>query len=319
MDSMQPIIPQLPKAELEAELTKELFVRNTNKGDNRIYDFAAVDSPKLMQEVGRLREATFRAAGGGTGKGCDIDDYDTADQPYRQLIVWDPSAKEILGGYRYIMGEQIPIDKEGNVKLATSRMFHFSKRFIQEYLPQTIELGRSFVQPQYQSSKAGSKSLFALDNLWDGLGSLIVNHPEIKYFFGKVTMYTHYNKQARDLILSFMNKYFRDKENLLTPFTPVKIGLTDEKAKEIFSAESFMDDYKTLSKMVRDHGENIPPLINAYMSLTPSMKTFGTAINERFGGVEETAIILPIKEFNKGKTDRHVRTYDPNQPPNTSK
>ncbi len=316
MDSIKPIIAPVEKSKLEAELTKERFVRNTNKGGNKIYDFKGNEAPNLMKEVGRLREESFRQAGGGTGKDADIDDYDLADVPYRQLIVWDPSEKEILGGYRYIMGNTIPRDKDGNVKLATSRLFHFSKKFLDEYLPHTIELGRSFVQPQYQSSKQGAKSLFALDNLWDGLGSLIVNHPEMKYFFGKVTMYTHFNQEARDLILSFMSKYFGDPDKLLYPLDEfkVKISLTQERVEEIFKGPTFVEDYKVLNRLVRELGESIPPLVNAYMNLSPSMRSFGTAVNDRFGDVEETGIIITINEFNKAKTERHVETYNPNEP-----
>jgi len=308
------IIPPVSREELEAELTKETFVRNTNKGDNRIYDFTAHEAPALMKEVGRLREISFRMAGGGTGKETDIDDYDTAEAPYRQLIVWDPQAKEILGGYRYLLGCDIPVDQLGNVKLATSRLFQFSDKFIKEYLPYMIELGRSFVQPAYQSSKAGTKSLFALDNLWDGLGSLIVSHPEMKYFFGKVTMYTHFNRYARDLILGFLKKYFNDPDKLLYPHKPVEIDLTENDLKEIFCGENYQEDYKILTKRVREFGENIPPLINAYMNLSPSMRTFGTAINDRFGDVEETGIILTIKELYSQKINRHVETFNPNEP-----
>lgn len=308
------IIPPVPREELEAELTQETFVRNTNKGNNKIYDFTAHEAPALMKEVGRLREISFRMAGGGTGKDADIDDYDIAEVPYRQLIVWDPEEKEILGGYRYLLGKDIPVDEHGNVGLATSRLFHFSDKFIKDYLPNIIELGRSFVQPTYQSSKAGAKSLFALDNLWDGLGYLIVNHPEMKYFFGKVTMYNHFNQQARDLILGFMRKYFRDKEMLLYPHDPVQIDLTEQDLKEIFPHDNFADDYKILTKKVREFGENIPPLINAYMNLSPSMKTFGTAVNDRFGNVEETGIIITINELYKQKVGRHVTTYKPDEP-----
>lgn len=308
------IIAPVAREELEAELTQKTFVRNTNKGNNKIYDFTAHDCPALMKEVGRLREVSFRMAGGGTGKAADIDDYDTATVPYRQLIVWDPEDKEILGGYRYLLGTEIPVDEEGNVKLATSRLFHFSKKFISDYLPNTIELGRSFVQPIYQSSKAGAKSLFALDNLWDGLGSLIVSHPEMKYFFGKVTMYTHFNQQARDLILGFMSKHFNDPDKLIYPHDPVRIGLTDQDIREIFPHDTFAKDYKILTKKVREFGENIPPLINAYMNLSPSMRTFGTAINDRFGNVEETGIIITINELYKQKIGRHVSTYRPNEP-----
>jgi hypothetical protein len=314
MDSIKPIIPPVPRKDLETELTQDLFVRYTNKGENKIYDFTAKEAPELMREVGRLREESFRAAGGGTGKDADIDDYDLSDDPYHQLIVWDPKAREILGGYRYIMCDNLKTDAEGKIHLATSRMFHFSDQFIKEHLPHTIELGRSFVQPQYQSSKMGAKSLYAMDNLWDGLGSLIINHPHMKYFFGKVTMYAHSNLKVRSLIRAFMDKYFNDPDKLVYPYNPVKSALTDSEIKEIFSGNSFSDDYKTLSKSVRELGENIPPLINAYMNLSPSMKTFGTSVNERFGGVEETGIIITIQELYQAKINRHVHSYKPNEP-----
>ncbi len=307
---MMPIIPPILTSELEKELTREKFVRVTNKGQNIIYDFAANEAPLLMREVGRLRELTFRSAGGGTGLEVDIDEYDVSDHPYRQLIVWDPIDKEILGGYRYIIGDKVKIGSNGVPELATTEMFHFSETFIKEYLPYTIELGRSFVQPQYQSSKAGAKALYALDNLWDGLGALVIENPSIKYFFGKVTMYTHFNRTARDLILSFMNKYFEDKERLVYPYEPVQIGLTENELKQIFVGPDFVDDYKVLVKRVRDFGENIPPLVNAYMTLSPSMRSFGTAINTHFGDVEETGIIITIKELYKDKTDRHMNTYN---------
>ena len=143
-----------------------------------------------------------------------------------------------------------------------------------------------------------------------GLGSLVVNHPEMKYFFGKVTMYTHFNQEARDLILSFMNKYFGDPDNLVYPHEShkVKIGLSEEKVNEIFKGPTYVEDYKTLNRNVRELGESIPPLVNAYMNLSPSMRSFGTAVNDRFGDVEETGIIITIKELYEAKTQRHVET-----------
>ena len=215
MAHLEPIIPPVPREELEAELTRDRFVRTTNNGGNIVFDCSAPEAPALMREVGRLREIAFRMAGGGTGQGLDIDQWDVSDIPFRQLIVWDLDEKEILGGYRYILCKHLPQNQEGVKYLATSHMFHFTDKFIKEYFPQTIELGRSFVQPLYQSSKAGAKSLYALDNLWDGLGSLVVDHPDMVYFFGKVTMYTHFNQQARNLIMGFWQLYFGDRDKLV--------------------------------------------------------------------------------------------------------
>lgn len=306
---MKDIITPVPREEIYAELTPEKLLRKTNKGGNEIYIVTAHDSPAIMHELGRLREITFREAGGGTGKDTDIDNYDTAEKPYKQLIVWDPDAKEILGGYRYMLCADAPRDENGDMAMATSRVFHFSKDFETNYLPYTLELGRSFVQPAYQSSKAGAKALFALDNLWDGLGALTVDHPEIKYFFGKITMYQHFHNEARNLIQYFFLKYFRDKENLVCPKHPVEFDIDFAEMEKLFIGENYKEDYKILVQSVRQFGENIPPLVNAYMNLSPSMKTFGTISNEKFGNVLETGIILTIKDIYDVKVDRHIETY----------
>jgi hypothetical protein len=306
---MKEIVAPLPKEQIIAELTPNKLLRKTNKGGNEIYVISHHDSPAIMYEIGRLREITFRDAGGGTGKETDIDNYDTADYPYKQLIVWDPDAREILGGYRYMLCSEAPVDENGEIQMATSKLFTLSERFIKEFLPHTLELGRSFVQPAYQSSKAGAKALFALDNLWDGLGALTVDHSEIKYFFGKVTMYTHFHNEARNLIQFFFKKYFRDKENLVYPKKPVEFDYNEAEMQAIFSGANYREDYRILVQSVRQFGENVPPLINAYMNLSPSMKTFGTALNDKFGGVLETGIIVTIKDIYEVKYDRHIETY----------
>ncbi|WP_372947456.1 GNAT family N-acetyltransferase [Mariniphaga sp.] len=306
---MKEIVAPLPKEQIIAELTPNKMLRKTNKGGNEIYVISHHDSPALMHEIGRLREITFRDAGGGTGKETDIDNFDISDNPYKQLIVWDPDAREILGGYRYILCSEAPVDENGEIQMATSRLFNLSERFIKEFLPHTLELGRSFVQPAYQSSKAGAKALFALDNLWDGLGALTVDHSEIKYFFGKVTMYQHFHSIARNLIQYFFKKYFRDKENLVYPKNPVEFDYDENEMNALFTGNDYKEDYRILVQSVRQFGENVPPLINAYMNLSPSMKTFGTAMNEKFGGVLETGIIVTIKDIYEVKYDRHIETY----------
>jgi len=306
---MQAIIPPVETKILETELTRNKFIRDTNKGDNEIYIVDYHDSPNLMREIGRLRELTFRQAGGGTGQEIDIDEYDTDDVPYKQLIVWDPHEKEIVGGYRYICGNNVRKDEKGNIHLATTELFRFSDKFVKEYLPYTIELGRSFVQPKFQPSSENRKGLFSLDNLWDGLGALIVDHQDIKYFYGKVTMYTDYNSRARDMILYFMNYYFPDKEKLVYPFNSLVIKTDPKEFEPLFKELNYKDGHMVLNQNVRSLGENIPPLVNSYMNTSPTMKTFGTAINEHFGGVEETGILVTIKDIYPTKKERHVASY----------
>ena len=311
---MEDIIKPISKDLLKAELTEEKRLRMTNKSNNQIYIITAQDSPNTMKEIGRLREIAFRAAGGGTGLSMDIDEYDTMENPYKQLIVWDPEAEEILGGYRYILGTDVRFDEEGNPVLATSHMFHFSDKFLQDYLPTTIELGRSFVTLEYQSTRAGSKGLFALDNLWDGLGALTVIMPNVKYFFGKVTMYPSYHRQSRDKILYFLRKHFGDKEQLITPMKPLQLETDEKELAAIFCKDSFKEDYKILNSEIRKVGYNIPPLVNAYMSLSPTMRMFGTAINYGFGDVEETGILIAVDEILAEKRIRHIESFVEHDP-----
>lgn len=307
----QQIIDPIPTEAIIAELTPDRFLRDTNKGHNQIYIVDGRTAPNIMREIGRLREIAFRAAGGGTGKDCDIDRYDLMEPPCRQLFVWDPDAKLILGGYRFITGKDIAMMPDGTPRIATAHMFRFSDSFINEYLPLTIELGRSFVRLEYQSSKAGAKALYALDNLWDGLGALTVVHPEIKYLFGKVTMYPGYNKQCRNMILYFMNKHFSDPDRLVRPIHPLDTETDLQSMHDIFTGADYLDDYKILNKAIRANGINIPPLVNAYMSLSPTMRVFGTAINDEFGDVEETGIFLAISEILEEKKQRHIGTFHP--------
>ncbi len=310
---MKAIIPPIDRDIIENELTEEKFLRYTNNGNNQVYVITDHDSPNIMQEIGRLRELTFRAAGGGTGKEVDIDQFDTSENPYKQLIVWDPGRKEILGGYRYFICDKTLVKNYGVDHLATSRLFDFSEKFQEEYLPYTIELGRSFVQPAYQNTNRNSKGLYALDNLWDGLGALWMNNKEIKYFFGKVTMYTDYHPEARNLILYFLDKHFRDDEDLIRPVKPLKTNMDKKKLEKILTSDDYQKNLRIVSQKVRSYGELIPPLINAYINLSPTLKCFGTAINTHFGNVEETAVMITLEDMYESKVERHIKTYTPNE------
>lgn len=305
----QEIIQPIAKEVLKSELTPDRQLRMTNKSHNEIYIITAHNAPNVMKEIGRLREIAFREAGGGTGKSMDIDEFDTCDNCYKQLIVWNPEAEEIIGGYRYLCGTDWDYDEKGQPILATSHMFHFSDRFIKEYAPWTIELGRSFVSLPYQSSRMGAKSLFALDNLWDGLGALTVIKPNVKYFFGKMTMYPSYIRKGRDMILYFLKKHFDDKEKLIIPMKPLELETDTKELESLFGGKSFKDDYRVLNGEIRKLGYNIPPLVNAYMSLSPTMKLFGTAINYGFGDVEETGILIAVDEILEEKRVRHIDSF----------
>lgn len=306
---MKPVVDPLPQEQVMAELTKDKLIRKTNNGNNEVYVFTGNNSPALMHEVGRVREITFRHAGGGTGYEIDIDDFDTdPENPQQQLIVWDPDSREIVGGYRFFFFEKECRDCDIS-KLASSAYFNFSDKFMRKYLPHLMELGRSFVHPDYQSGNKGRKSLYALDNLWDGLGAIIIDNHRIKYLFGKVTMYRHFNQKARDMILYFLKRHFDDPEGLVTIKDPADIDIHLESMKQIFRGRSYKENYRILSQEVRNLNENIPPLINAYMNLSPTMRTFGTFINHKFGDVEETGIMITLRDIYVEKINRHLASY----------
>ncbi len=309
---MQEIIPPISKDLIESELTQDKFIRQTNNGKNLIYIVTYHDSPNLVREICRLREVTFRNAGGGTGKELDMDIYDTGKNPYKQLVVWNPEYKEVVGGYRFICCKNADKDVNGNLQLATSGLFDLSEKFVKEILPLTIELGRSFVQPNFQPTAGNRKGLFSLDNIWDGLGAITVDNPDIKYFYGKVTMYSHFNLKARDMILYFLKTYFPDPDFLLRPKHPLPI-LTDEiYLNSLFKNLDYKEGYKVLKHEVAELGEHIPPLVNTYMNLSPTMKSFGTALNRTFGEVEETGILVTISDIYESKKERHLKTYQKN-------
>jgi hypothetical protein len=307
---METIIDPVDKNLLLKELNDDTFLRDTNNGNNEIYIVSEFTAPNVMREIGRLREITFRDAGGGTGKAIDLDDYDGGEHPFLQMILWDPQDKEIMGGYRYIHCKELEVTEDFIVHSPTADLFKYSKKFIQEYFPYTIELGRSFVQPLYQPHYNLRRGMYALDNLWDGIAALLVENADVKYLFGKVTMYPDFDRFARDMILFFMHKYFPDHEDLITPVEPMEITTSEKILKNIFTGFNYQEDYKILVAKVRKLGENVPPLFNAYMNLSATMKTFGTAFNDHFGHVEETGILVTVDDIYDIKKERHFVTYD---------
>lgn len=302
---MKPIINPIDKNLLKAELTNAGLIRTTRKGNNEIYIINHHNSPNVMREIGRLREVTFRASGGGTGEEIDIDENDTSEYCYDQLIVWSPEDEEIVGGYRFIDCSKLPLNQT-EIPLSTAHYFDFSPVFIKSYLPNTIELGRSWVQPNFQPTVNPKKGLFALDNIWDGLGAIIRENEHIQYFFGKVTMYPSYTTVCRNALLYFMHLYFPDREKLMLPFHPLDINHGGGIYLNLFEGDDFKEDFKKLNQFIRDNGEFIPPLVNIYMNLSATMKTFGTAVNKEFGSVEETGILVTIADIYEDKKERHL-------------
>lgn len=306
---MEEIIEKIDRTLIKEELKRATFIRHTRKCNNQIFVIQASEFPNIMNEIGRLREIAFRAGGGGTGKSVDIDEFDLMTPPCQQLFVWDPEKEEILGGYRFILGKNIKFEADGSPRIAMSHLFNFTKDFIENYLPYAIELGRSFVALEYQSSKAGAKGLFALDNLWDGLGAIARIYPQTKYLLGKFTMYTSFPVVGRNMIMHFLRIYFPDNNNLISPIQPIDTTENDSDFDGLFCKNDYKKDYLTLNGEIRSLGTNIPPLVSAYMALSPTMKTFGTAVNYEFGEVEETGMMITVNDIYPEKKARHIESY----------
>ena len=305
------IIPPVPRELIKKELKRKNFLRHTNHGGKDIYITTATLSPNIMQEIGRLRELSFATEGGGTGKPIDIDEFDLLPEPYcfKQLFVWDPVEEEIVGGYRFIHGSNMFSSVDGSIYTPTSELFHYTDEFIKKYLPYTLELGRSFVQPAYQPGTDIRKGMYSLDNLWDGLATLALEIPDTRYFFGKITMYPHMNRQAKDMILYFYQKHFPDKDGLVWPNEPLLIETDYNKLHDLFTGRNYKEDYQILQRSVRELGSYVPPLVNAYMNLSSTMRSFGTAYNHAFGETDETGILVAVSDIYPEKSERHLKSY----------
>lgn len=301
---MKPIIAPV-EAEILLHELKGHLLRPSNKAGNLIYDITAHECPNVMREIGRLREISYRAGGGGTGKELDIDDQDIMPRPYHQLIVWDPDNNQIIGGYRYLFGHEAEI-RNGQPFITSAHLFHYSERFIRDYLPNTIEFGRAFVQPMYQKREMGVKALFALDNIWDGIGAVLFNHPEMRYMIGKVTIYPGYNEQARELIYAYLDRYHKGEQGLIEPYHPL---LSQPLTHSPFEGEDKQENYHTLQHAVREQGTVIPPIFTAYLNLTNDLQFFGNAINDEFSDVLESGIMVDLETVYPEKKERYINSY----------
>ena len=308
---MNTIIDPVPVELLKAELTKAKKLEDTNKGHNELYIVTWQDSPNVVTEIGRLRELAFREAGGSTGNAVDLDEYDKMEKPYKQLVVWDPDNEAIVGGYRFFFGSDAVFDEKGQPVMASSHQFCFSQKFIDEYLPHVLELGRNFVAPAYQSSRNGAKSIFILDNLWDGLVAIIMKNPNLLYFFGKITLYPSYDHIIKDLIYHFLWKHFGDKDELVRPWEELSImpGSDPELMNLILNKDDLAEDYKLLKLAARMRGVNIPPNMNMYISITSQMFMFGTSVNRLMHNIEDTCVLLPFDAIYHEKKSRHIGAF----------
>ena len=305
------IAPPVDRELIKKELKQKHFLRKTNRGNKEIYITTAHLSPNIMREIGRLRELSFAIDGGGSGKEVDIDEYDMLPDPYccKQLFVWNTEDEEIVGGYRFIHGSTMMLRPDGSLMTPTAEHYHFGQEFLDKYLPYTVELGRAFVQPAYQPSQNPGKGIYSLDNLWDGLGGLIMEIPETRYFMGKITLYKSMDIEARDMILYFYQKYFPDPDGLMWPYEPTRIETDYNKLVKLFNGRNYKEDYQILLHAVRARGCTVPPLVNAYMNLSSTMRYFGTCSDHGLPDTLSVGILITLKDINADKRVRHIDSY----------
>lgn len=300
---MEKIIDPVNREKLITELKFCKFIKHTFRRGNEIYSFVNTDAPSIMVEVGRLREEAFRSIGCGTGYILDLDDYDIGAGAYRQLIVWNPREQEIIGGYRYAVGSNYTKQIE---HLSMFHYFRYSSKFKTDYLPHSIELGRAWVSSAYRSTSTDSNSIFALDNLWEGIGAIITENTNVRYLYGKITIPENYNQTARILLTWFLDHYFKGKYNLMRPRNPVVSPRVLAISGNQVTGTNPENDYKIIANFIKSLDVAIPPLISAYLRLAKRITIFGTTVNPEFGNAFETGILIAIRDIHPEKQARYI-------------
>ena len=304
-----PLIEPVSRKLLCEELTIDRLVRPTRIGRNEIYIFTALKAPNLMQEVGRLRELTFRDAGAGFGTAVDIDHFDTDEYPCRQLIVWDPVAEDIIGGYRFNIFHQFKGKTLRDIPLANKSLYSISNTFTNEYIPYIVELARAFIQPKYQPKLAGRKGSFSLDNIWDGLGALVVKYPFIRYFFGRLTFFSNYDPTVRDLAFYFFAKHLQGNQALIRAKNPFEYPTPLSDLEKVIGGSSIKDDFTKLYEAAKNHGTTIPPLVKSYFNVSGTLKVFDPVFDSYFASSYAAAILVTIADVYPAFVKRYITPY----------
>lgn len=275
-------LPHSSNTDIAEELSRATLLGISKRGKLSLYTFDGAHLPRLMNHICRLRDEAF-ATVGVTMNDSHKPDPGDIDGTYRQLIVYNPLTRSIAGGYRYAVGSSTSPEQ-----LSLWRYFRPSQRFIEEYLPYGIELGRTFVSHPQQ--------LHALDSLWEGL-AMIINAHNAKYLFGRVTLYPSLGIRATNLLIGFMRHAFGLGDRLMEAHTPIKVGISRHRFRHLFNGTTPQENYRILLSRMRTMRRTIPPIISSYMRLSPSMQTFDAYKNNDLGGVTEAAIMLTIDDI----------------------
>ncbi|WP_323668901.1 lysophospholipid acyltransferase family protein [Aliarcobacter butzleri] len=283
------------KIDLYNELKKSPLLGQTNDG-KKIYLYDYVEDSIVLKELGRLREISFRKVGEGVNKKRDIDKYDVY---YQHIILYDKNELEIVGAYR--IGNSDMIFKEFGTKgFYSNTLFQFNDEFM-FYLQNSIELGRSFVQPKYWGTRA-------LDYLWYGIGAYVKANPNIKYMFGPVSISGAFPAIAKDMLVFYYNYYYSSEKNLVEARTPFSYSSHIHDIKEFFMLEDKKRDFKSLKIALSNIGVNVPTLYKQYSELTldDGVKFLDFNVDKNFGDCIDSFILVEIDKIKDSMKQRYM-------------
>ena len=288
------------RRDIKQELKKSELLGSTKDG-KKIYLYSSSDKNSIIvNEIGRLREVAFRKVGEGVNARRDIDKY---DRYYKHIVLWDDEELEIVGSYRIAECASV-IEEFGLQALYTTTLFHFNENF-KAYLPSSIELGRSFVQPKYWGSRA-------LDYLWQGIGAYLKKHPEIKYLFGPVSMSESYSKIAKDMILHFYDQNFQDSENLVSARLAYNLNSQGELAQNLLSElshENYKEDFKILKNALLSVEASVPTLYKQYSELCEEggVRFCAYNIDPDFSNCVDSFIVVEVEKMKESAKKRYIK------------
>ena len=285
---IDPVPPETLAAEIAALPPNARYIES---GDNEVYISTADKMPGVLRELGRLREITFRGVGEGTGREIDVDPFDNY---YLHLFIWNRAKREIVGAYRLGLGDEI-VDRFGVDGLYTHTLFDFDEKLIREMGP-CIELGRSFVRPEYQ------RAFSSLLLLWKGIGAFIGRHPQYTTLFGPVSITAEYRDTSRNLLLRALSvsNFAPELARFVRPRNPPRPKRPREAEDPDF--EKYTDNVESVTTIIQDiesDRKGIPILLRQYLKLGGRILAFN--VDEDFSSVVDGFITIDLRKTD-GKT-----------------
>jgi len=306
VDAMVSVAPPVNPTTVQGELSPDKLLCRFR--DIEIYVTTAAESPAVMTEIGRIREREYRREGAGRNRPIDVDEYDTGPTPYRQLVAWDPVHREIIAMYRYIFC-RTAVDRGDLSLLRTAQLFSFSPDFTRETLPVTVELGRSVV------NREAKRAILGLFAVWAGLGAIVVECPQIRYFFGNVSVYRTWPAEAVDLLIGYLYEHHSTTGGV-TGHRAVAYrspGIL-RKRRELFHGQAAADAYGRLEFALARYRLAPPPILVSYLRATTGLSVYDTVRDADFGGAYEVALTVSTRHLTEKTRRRIIDGYEPVHP-----